>query len=87
MSRESVPGGPDGIKVDQKGDVYTTGPGGVWIISPEGSHLGTIRMPEGGVTNLAFGDADAKTIYFTLRRNLARIRVNVPGVRPEVPRS
>ena len=87
MSTETVPGGPDGMKVDQKGNIYSTGPGGVWIISPEGKHLGTIRMPEGGVTNFAFGDADGKSIYFTLRRNLARIRMNVAGVRPAMPRS
>ena len=87
MSTETVPGGPDGMKVDQKGNIYSTGPGGVWIISPEGKHLGTIRTPEGGVTNFAFGDADAKAIYFTLRRNLARIRMNIPGVRPATRQS
>lgn len=77
----SAEGGPDGMKVDQKGNIYSTGPGGVWIISPEGKHLGTIRPPR-GVTNFAFGDPDGKTIYFTGRTNLYRMRVNIPGIRP-----
>lgn len=81
MAAETAPGGTDGMKVDQRGNVYCTGPGGVWILSPEGKHLGTIRTPE-PVTNFAFGDSDGKTIYMTHRRNLYRIRVNIPGVRP-----
>ena len=40
-------GSPDGIRVDQKGNIYGSGPGGVWIISPEGKHLGTIKIPSG----------------------------------------
>ena len=83
MSTDKAPGGADGMKVDQKGNLYSSGPGGVWIISPEGKHLGTILAPEGGgVTNVAFGDSDGKTLFLTVRRTLARIRVNIPGVRP-----
>ena len=78
---DKTPGNTDGMKVDQAGNVFCTGPGGVWIISPEGKHLGTIRTPE-PVTNLAFGDADGKSIYMTHRRNLYRIRTIVAGVRP-----
>lgn len=81
MTADPAPGGTDGMKVDQKGNVYCTGPGGVWIISPAGKHLGTIRLPE-QPANLAFGDADSRTIYFTARQSLYRIRVKVPGVRP-----
>lgn len=81
MTAETAPGGTDGMKVDQRGNVYCTGPGGVWILSPDGKHLGTIRTPE-PVTNFAFGDSDGKTIYMTHRRNLYRVRVNIPGVRP-----
>lgn len=79
MTRETAPGGVDGIRVDQKGNIYFTGPGGIWIVSPEGKHLGTIHPPE-PASNLAFGDADGRTIYFTSRRNLLRMRVNIPGV-------
>lgn len=83
MTADKTPGGTDGMKVDMRGNVFSSGPGGVWIISPEGKHLGTILAPEGGgVTNLAFGDADGKTLYLTVRRTLARIRLNTAGFRP-----
>ena len=81
MSADKAPGGADGMKVDQKGNLYSTGPAGVWIVSPEGRHLGAIRTPE-PATNIAFGDADAKTLYITARTSLARIRLNTPGIRP-----
>jgi gluconolactonase len=70
-----------GVTTDQKGHVYATGPGGVWILTPEGKHLGTIRHPEGGA-NLAFGDADGKGLYIATRRSVYRVRMNVPGLRP-----
>ena len=46
LSKETERGITDGLRVDTKGNLYETGPGGVWIISPEGKHLGTIRAPE-----------------------------------------
>src|SRR5882762_2048590 len=73
-------GSPDGIRVDQKGNVYGSGPGGVWIISPEGKHLGTIKIPE-RVSNVAWGDKDGKTLYITACTSLYRIKLNIPGVR------
>jgi gluconolactonase len=76
-----VPGNTDGMKVDRSGNIYCSGPGGVWIISPQGKHLGTI-VPAERVANLAFGDADSKTLYMVGGRSLWRIRVNTPGVRP-----
>jgi gluconolactonase len=78
MSSDKAPGNPDGMKVDAQGNVYCTGPGGVWIISPEGKHLGTILLPERG-TNMNFGDADGKTLYITSRSSLVRIRLKVAG--------
>ena len=80
MSSDKSRGGPDGMKVDQKGNVYCTGPGGVWIISPEGRHLGTI-LTQTQITNLAFGGNDGKTLYLT-GRGLYRIRLKVPGIIP-----
>jgi len=68
----------DGLKVDQRGDVYVSGPGGVWILSPEGKHLGTIRAPE-LPANFAWGDADRRTLYMTARTGLYRMRIAVPG--------
>jgi gluconolactonase len=81
MNDNKAQGNPDGMKVDGKGNIYCTGPGGIWIISPEGKHLGTILLPDNG-TNMAFGDPDYKTLYITDRKNLAKIRLNTPGVRP-----
>jgi gluconolactonase len=67
-----------GVKTDQKGNLYASGPGGVWILSPAGKHLGTIRTPEPAGSH-AFGDADGKTLYIATRRSLYRVRVNIPG--------
>jgi gluconolactonase len=79
MSGDPAPGITDGMKVDSKGNIYSTGPGGIWVIAPDGKHLGTIRTPE-TITNLAFGDADKKTLYLTARPTIYKIRVNVPGI-------
>lgn len=81
MTPDKAPGAPDGMKVDQKGNVYCTGPGGFWIISPEGRHLGTVLSTE-LPANLAFGDADNKTLYLTARTGLYRIRLKIPGLSP-----
>jgi gluconolactonase len=81
MNNDKAPGGPDGMKVDQKGNVYCTGPGGIWIMAPDGKHMGTILLPA-PATNLAFGDADYKTLYITDRRSLVKIRLNTAGIAP-----
>jgi gluconolactonase len=67
-----------GVKTDQKGNLYSSGPGGVWVLSPGGTHLGTIRTPEPAASH-AFGDPDGKTLYIATRRSLYRVRVNIPG--------
>jgi gluconolactonase len=74
-------GGPDGIKVDRKGNLYGAGPGGLWIFSPEGKHLGTLKLPE-NMANCNWGGADGKTLYITASSALYRIRLNIAGVRP-----
>jgi gluconolactonase len=71
----------DGLKVDRAGNLYVSGPGGVWILSPEGRHLGTLRAPE-LPANFAWGDADGRTLYLTARTGVYRIRLNNPGIRP-----
>jgi len=71
---------PDGIRVDKKGNLYGSGPGGVWIISPDGKHLGTIKVPE-RVANVAWGDKDAKTLYVTASTSIYRIKLKIAGVR------
>ena len=79
MSKETERGITDGLRVDTKGNLYETAPGGVWIISPEGKHLGTIVAPEQS-TNIGFGDADKKTLYIAARSSIYKIRVNIPGL-------
>lgn len=74
-------GAPDGLKVDRSGNLYATGPGGVWIISPAGKQLGLIVPPE-RPANLHWGDNDARTLYMTARTGLYRIRLNATGIRP-----
>ena len=71
----------DGLKVDQQGNVYSTGPGGLWILSSEGKQLGLIKGPE-DPHNMAWGDDDGKTLYITALTGIYRMRMNVPGVRP-----
>ncbi len=72
-------GAPDGMKVDSEGNVYVTGPGGIWVFNPAGAHLGTIATPE-RAANLAWGDSDWKTLYITATSSLYRIRLNIPGI-------
>jgi gluconolactonase len=70
----------DGVKVDREGNLYVSGPGGLWILSAAGKHLGTI----GGAIhahNFAWGDADGRTLYLTARSGLYRIRLGIPGSR------
>jgi gluconolactonase len=71
----------DGIKVDRQGNVYVSGPGGLWILSPTGKHLGTIVGTE-HPHNLAWGDADGKTLYLAAETSIYRIRLNIPGIHP-----
>jgi len=68
----------DGLKVDRLGNVYASGPGGLWIISPEGKHLGTIVGPE-HPHNLAWGGEDHKTLYLAAQTGLYRVSVKIPG--------
>ena len=77
----SKQGVPDGMKVDLQGNVYSTGPGGVWIFSPSGNLLLKIFLPETS-TNLAWGDSDYKTLYITAGTSIYRIRLKIAGVRP-----
>jgi gluconolactonase len=76
---DKLPGITDGMRVDSKGNLYESGPGGIWIISSEGKALGTIRTPA-TVANLTFGDADWKTLYIASRETIYKIRVKTPGL-------
>jgi gluconolactonase len=72
------PGAPDGMKVDQQGNVYSTGPGGVWIFTPEGKPLGIILMSE-KAANVAWGGADRKTLYIAASSSVYRVHLNIAG--------
>ena len=71
----------DGIKVDRHGNLYVCGPGGIWVLSAQGKHLGTIKTPK-NPHNLAWGGDDGKTLYITAQTTLYRMPLNVAGVRP-----
>ncbi|MFC1949517.1 SMP-30/gluconolactonase/LRE family protein [Chloroflexota bacterium] len=77
--KASGEGRPDGMKVDQQGNVYCTGPGGLWIMEPGGKSLGRILMPE-QPANFNWGDSDWKTLYITARPSIYRLRLEVPGI-------
>jgi gluconolactonase len=70
----------DGMKLDEQGNVYVTGPDGVLVFSPEGEHLGTIEVPE-PVGNLNWGDFDWQTLYIPASTSVYRVRMKVAGNR------
>ena len=77
VTAEKEEGLPDGMKVDAQGNLYCSGPGGTWVFSPEGKHLGTIKPPE-TPANCNWGD-DGKSLYITARTSLYRIKLAVAG--------
>ena len=71
-------GGPDGMTIDERGNVYAAGQGRVYVWSPAGERLATIDFPE-GPANCTFGGKDRKTLYVTARTSLYRIAMRVKG--------
>ena len=71
---------PDGMKVDVEGNLYSTGPGGVWVFDPSGNHLGTILTGSEQTTNCAWGGDDWKTFFITTFDGLYSIQLNIAGV-------
>ena len=76
--RQGLRGGLDGMKVDARGNLFATGPGGILVLSPAGKHLGTI-VPGDVVANCAFGD-DGSTLYMTVNHQLMRVRTSTKGL-------
>lgn len=74
-------GVPDGMRVDKAGNLYVTGPKGIWVWDPEGHHLGTIEMPE-QPANLNWGDADYGTLYITATTSVYKLRTKAHGFVP-----
>ena len=77
VNDQTAPGAADGMTVDLAGHIFATGPGGVWVFAPDGSHLGTIQLDE-VVANAAWGD-DGRTLYMTASTGLYRIRLTTEG--------
>jgi gluconolactonase len=67
---------PDGMKLDERGNIWVTGPGGVWVISPDGEHLGTVEVPE-NVGNHSWGGPDWKTLFIPSSTSVYTIRTKV----------
>lgn len=78
MNEGTEPGIPDGLKVDALGRVYCTGPGGIWVYTPDGKRLGIIRFPEQAV-NFAFGGDDLRTLFCCAYTSVYTLRVRTPG--------
>lgn len=78
---DASPGMPDGLKLDTQGNVYATMPGGIWVIAPDGRHLGTIRAPE-VAANCGWGD-DGKTLYITAETGVYRIKLSAAGLQAQ----
>jgi gluconolactonase len=69
---------PDGIKVDEHGNLYLTGPGGLWIVAPTGEVLGVVRTRQ-EPSNVAWGGEDRRTLFLTAPNEVYRIKMNVRG--------
>ena len=70
----------DGMKADERGDIYVTGPEGIWVFSPEGEHLGVLKVPE-STGNLNWGDDDWRSLYIPSSTSVYRVRMKVAGNR------
>jgi gluconolactonase len=80
VSAEKESGLPDGMKIDARGNIWATGPGGVWVFTPGAKHLGTIKLPE-QPSNCAWGD-DWRTLYMTAETGLYRLKTSATGQKP-----
>jgi gluconolactonase len=81
LTGKEGPGVPDGIKIDSRGNIWTTGPGGIRILTPQGRVLGQILLPE-VAANIAWGGDDGTTLYITARTHVYRLQTRVRGYLP-----
>jgi gluconolactonase len=79
MHDDPAKGITDGLRVDVRGNLWETGPGGIWIVTPDGRHIGTIKTPELSA-NVEFGDPDHKTLYIAARTGIYKIRLKIAGI-------
>jgi gluconolactonase len=78
---EQGAGRPDGMKVDREGNLYTTGPGGLWVVAPDGTQLAQVRFPE-RTANCAWGGGDWRSLFVTATSSVYRLRTLIPGIAP-----
>ncbi len=82
FGKEGAPDGvPDGMRIDEAGNLFVTGPLGIWVWNAKGDHLGTIVIPE-QTANLAWGDNDYRTLYITASTSVYRLRTATRGFVP-----
>ena len=81
MRNDPRPGCADGMKVDEEGRIWSTGPGGVWVIDAEGTLLGVLRLPE-VTANCCFGGRDFSTLFITATSSVYRVETTVRGIAP-----
>ena len=81
VTAEKEDGLPDGMKVDESGNLFVVGPKGIWMWDPNGKHLGTIVLPE-QPANLAWGDKDYSTLYITAGTSVYRVPTKAHGFVP-----
>lgn len=77
---DSRPGVPDGLKCDERGNLWVTGPGGIWVFDPDGEILGFVEMPE-VTANLNWGGSDWSELYITASTSIYRLGTSVSGRR------
>ena len=81
ISDPDADGAPDGMKCDERGNVWVTGPGGLWVFTPDGSRLGVLRVPE-MAANFAWGGNDWRDLFICACTSVYRVRTEVAGRRP-----
>ena len=81
MREDGRRGVPDGMKVDEDGRLWTTGAGGVWVVTPEGERLGVFEMEE-HAANLTFGGDRYTSLFLAASTSVYRVETNVRGIAP-----
>jgi gluconolactonase len=85
LAAKGLPGLPDGMCIDQRGDLWASGPGGIHVLSPAGKELGLVSTGV-AMSNCTFGGPDGRTIYMTSTHQLVALRTNVRGAPFRLPR-
>jgi gluconolactonase len=85
LAAKGLPGLPDGMTVDARGNLWATGPGGVHVLTPAGREVGLVSTGA-AISNCTFGGPDGRTLFMTSTHVLAALRANVRGAPARVPK-